>query len=76
MIKKALVKTVINEFIDSNNIQNPQEVFNRGKELYELLKTHPDFGDLTAGIADRDFMHQMHKGFIIAQSGGFTMHFR
>lgn len=66
MIRKALVRTVIYEFLEEKNLFTQQEVIDNAQQIYDYLKTHK-YGDLTEGLPFTTFKQYMLAGVQIAQ---------
>lgn len=64
MLKKAIIRTKIHEYMDINNINTIELFFNKLPDIYEFLKKEDLIPEkLTYDI----FVQEAHNGLIIAQ---------
>lgn len=63
-MKKGLIRTCIYEYIDANDISNPQQVFDNLQNIYKFLREHPNHGDvLPSNLTFEEFTHWAKVGF-------------
>jgi hypothetical protein len=67
-MKKALIKTIIYEYIEENNINNKDELINHLPNLYKYLKEHKHHKNvLPENLTYEIFLNEAKQGFIKAK---------
>jgi len=63
-MKKALINTLINEFLISHKLVTIQQIIDSAPELYKFLKTHPNKPlpeSITYGNLEQEMMSGLQK---------------
>ena len=80
MIKKALADKAIRKYVETNSLKTVDDIMQHLQPIFELLKQHPDHGNLIGQCPYQVFVQEVNRGLMTAQMmknfGGMNFNFQ